>query len=82
MTNPDRNLWHKSSFSGTTNCVEVAWQKSSFSSNASNCVEVAFPQPQAVAVRDSKNATGPILSLPVGTWRAFSDLLRDDRVGQ
>jgi uncharacterized protein DUF397 len=49
------------------------WRKSSRSSEASNCVEVAFTP--AVAVRDSKNATGPTLDYPRGTWSAFLNVL-------
>ena len=54
--------WRKSSFSGGTDeCVELAiqWRKSSYSGGGNNeCVEVAGT---LVAVRDSKNPTGPIL---------------------
>lgn len=80
-----RAVWRKSSFSGTTNSVEVAfvgWQKSSFSTDASNCVEVAFAEPRRVGVRDSKNTGGPVLAVPAETWRAFAGLLRHDRTGQ
>ena len=45
------------------------WRKSSRSSNASNCVEVAFtPGP---AVRDSKNPAGPTLTFPQAAWSTF-----------
>ncbi|MPZ79397.1 MAG: DUF397 domain-containing protein [Actinophytocola sp.] len=48
----------------------TVWRKSSFSSGGnSDCVEVAFGQ-VSVAVRDSKNPTGPVLSLPEADWRA------------
>ena len=66
--------WRKSSFSEVPqgNCVEVAWRKSSFSSEpAGNCVEVAFV-PTVVAVRDSKNTTGPRLAFEPRAWRAFT----------
>ncbi len=47
------------------------WRKSSFSSDEGNCVEVAFAEPTAVAVRDSKNQDGPTLAVPVVTWHSF-----------
>lgn len=47
------------------------WRKSSFSEGAdSSCVEVAFAV-SGVAVRDSKNTTGPILAVPEHSWRRF-----------
>lgn len=49
----------------------LSWRKSSFSTDASNCVEVAFARTTAVAVRDSKNQGGPQLAVPVVTWRSF-----------
>jgi uncharacterized protein DUF397 len=66
--------WRKSSASSEPegNCVEVAWRKSSFSSEpAGNCVEVAFV-PTAVAIRDSKNTSGPTLAFDPRVWRAFT----------
>ncbi|KUM79794.1 DUF397 domain-containing protein [Streptomyces curacoi] len=35
------------------------------------CVEVARNVPGTVAVRDSKDADGPILQLTQGSWTAF-----------
>ena len=61
--------WRKSTRSSESNtCVEVAfltveWRKSSRSADSNTCVEVAFSGP-AVGLRDSKNPTGPILTLP------------------
>lgn len=49
-----------------------AWFTSSRSSGAQNCVEVAHG-PGWTAVRDSKNRTGPALTLPDRQWHAFLD---------
>jgi hypothetical protein len=49
----------------------AAWFKSSASGgNSDNCVEVAFLG-DAVLVRDSKDADGPVLLYTDGEWEAF-----------
>lgn len=68
-----RTEWRKSSYSGAGNgdCVEVGWRKSSHSGGGNgNCVEVTVDQVR-VALRDSKNATGPTLAFPSPSWRTF-----------
>jgi hypothetical protein len=72
MTNLETSVWRKSSYSGGGggNCVEVAWRTSSYSGGNGGCVEVAWPEAR-VAVRDSKNGTGPALDFPPVQWRAF-----------
>ncbi|MFI6437287.1 DUF397 domain-containing protein [Streptomyces sp. NPDC050759] len=45
--------------------------KSSHSSGNGECVEVARNRPGTIAVRDSKNADGPILQVVPGTWTTF-----------
>ena len=53
----------------------MTWRKSSFSEQPQgNCVEVAFA-PAGVAVRDSKNAGGPILTIDTTGWRALTAAL-------
>lgn len=48
------------------------WRKSSFSSgNGGACVEVAGNLPGVVAVRDSKDPSGPVLVFSPGEWEAF-----------
>jgi hypothetical protein len=62
--------WPKSSFSHSKDSVELSWRKSSFTS-PNNCVEVAWPEVQ-VAVRDSKNTDGPILTFGRATFHRFT----------
>lgn len=54
----------------------TTWRKSSFSeSGGSGCVEVAFAV-TGVSIRDSKNATGPILDVPEPSWRHLLTMTR------
>jgi hypothetical protein len=52
---------------------EFAYVKSSRSGagNGSNCVEVARNVPGVVAVRDSKDPQGPILTCSPERWTSF-----------
>lgn len=50
-------------------CAE--WQKSSYSSQSGNCVEVARNLPGLVAIRDSKEPCGAKLVVSREAWRAF-----------
>lgn len=53
------------------NITELAWFKSSYSgSQGDSCVEVAVTD-RAVHVRDSKDATGPHLTLSHDEWQRF-----------
>jgi hypothetical protein len=53
--------------------AQPAWRKSSLSGGdgGGNCVEVATNLPGLVAVRDSKDPSGPALSFTPGEWAAF-----------
>ncbi len=50
----------------------AVWCKSSRSNAQANCVEVAFLDRGAVAVRDSKDPTGGALVFNPGEWTAFT----------
>ena len=56
----------------TPDLSRAAWRKSARSDgNAGNCVEVADNLPGIVAVRDSKNPTGPALVFAPTDWHVF-----------
>nr|WP_203935561.1 DUF397 domain-containing protein [Planosporangium mesophilum] len=50
----------------------AAWRKSTKSGNNGGCVEVAFLD-DGVAVRDTKDRTGPVLVFTNHEWDAFLD---------
>ncbi|BFO21142.1 hypothetical protein SHKM778_75300 [Streptomyces sp. KM77-8] len=86
QTGPSETQWRKSSFSGPNGgeCVEctvtdgATWRTSSYSGNTGgDCVEVAPACPTgAVPVRDSKNPTGPVVTIGATAWQTFVDGLR------
>ncbi|WP_282703062.1 DUF397 domain-containing protein [Streptomyces sp. CC219B] len=49
---------------------ELTWQKSTYSAEAANCVEIATT-PTTIHIRDSKNPSGPHLTCPVTSWASF-----------
>ncbi|MFC4053523.1 DUF397 domain-containing protein [Actinomadura syzygii] len=53
----------------------ATWRKSSHSVGTSNCVEVADLHP-TIAVRDSKDPTGPALMLSRADWRIFTEAVK------
>jgi hypothetical protein len=55
-----------------TDLSGVRWRKSTRSgSNGGNCVEVTDNLPGIVAVRDSKDQAGPVLTYDSAEWAAF-----------
>jgi hypothetical protein len=54
----------------------VRWLRSSYSTGANNCVETALsrsgPWAGLLAVRDSKDATGPVLLFSPESWAGFT----------
>ncbi|MFD9277075.1 DUF397 domain-containing protein [Streptomyces mirabilis] len=62
----------------TTGLSTTRWRKSSYSNvDGGNCVEVADGFPGAVPVRDSKDTTGPVLTVQDRAWRLFVDGLKN-----
>lgn len=58
----------------------LSWRKSSYSGNGGgNCVEVARDLTHTVAVRDSKDPHGPVLTVAPIRWR---NLIADVKTGR
>lgn len=54
------------------------WRKSTYSTtNGGGCVEVATNLPGIIAVRDSKDRQGPVLTFTPAEWQAFTAGVRD-----
>ena len=63
----------------TVDLSRAKWRKSSFSGGGgSNCVEVAGAR-QVIAVRDSKDALGPVLVIGQRAWRQFAAKVKAER---
>ncbi|WP_330466630.1 DUF397 domain-containing protein [Micromonospora zamorensis] len=63
-----------------TDLSGAVWRKSTRSGdNGGNCVEVATNVPDIVAVRDSKDATGPQLTFAVQEWADFIGAAKRER---
>lgn len=73
--------WRKSSRSHNNGgCVEVAvWKKSSYSATNGGCVEV-MGLDEGVAIRDSKDPTGPTLAVTPTTWTTFLTAVKAGRL--
>ena len=79
-------VWRTSSYSGQSgNCVEVAvvpaWRTSTYSGTNGSCVEVARNLPGVVAVRDSRDRGGPVLTFSPADWEAFTNRIRVGELG-
>ena len=56
---------------------DARWRKSSRSGGCGgNCVEVAGNLPGVVAVRDSKDPSGPTLAVTPAAWSAFTTAVK------
>jgi hypothetical protein len=52
------------------------WRKSSYSNTGANCVEVARTRSGKIAVRDSKDPDGGVLSFGPDQWATFLTKIR------
>lgn len=60
-----------------TDLSRAAWRKSSYSNNGGACVEVATNLSGLVAVRDSKDPSGPSLVFDANSWQSFIRTIED-----
>nr|WP_083466743.1 DUF397 domain-containing protein [Kibdelosporangium sp. MJ126-NF4] len=73
---PDQEGNPKTTSSGFT---EATWRKSSRSADVGQCVELARTE-AGFGVRDSKNATGPVLTLTAEQGLAFLRSVKSARL--
>ncbi|MFC3502212.1 DUF397 domain-containing protein [Micromonospora krabiensis] len=60
-----------------TDLTGAVWRKSTRSGgNGGNCVEVAMNLPRVVAVRDSKDSLGAVLTFRPQAWSDFISTVR------
>ncbi|HEX3960590.1 MAG TPA: DUF397 domain-containing protein [Trebonia sp.] len=51
--------------------ARATWRTASYTQGNGSCVEVADLRGGRIAVRDTKDKTGPALVMTAGVWRAF-----------
>jgi Domain of unknown function (DUF397) len=51
------------------------WRTSSYTGGQGNCVEVADAA-RTVIVRDTKDRTGAVLTMPASAWKQFTNSLK------
>ncbi|WLS44503.1 DUF397 domain-containing protein [Micromonospora profundi] len=62
-----------------TDLTGAVWRKSTRSGgNGGNCVEVADNLPGIVAIRDSKNASGPLITFAPQAWADFIEAAKHE----
>ena len=57
---------------------KLIWFKSTASASQDSCVEVASLANYGVAVRDSKNKSGPVLHFTAEAWKTFMERIRTE----
>ncbi|OKH97744.1 DUF397 domain-containing protein [Streptomyces sp. CB02923] len=61
--------------------LPVAWWKSTYSDSGAQCVECGIVDAHTVAVRDSKDPSGPALQFSRGRLAAFVSAVAAGRLG-
>lgn len=56
---------------------QLNWRKSARSNDQGLCVEFAEVDNGNIALRDSKNPAGPVLTFTLDEWRAFAGGVKD-----
>jgi hypothetical protein len=56
------------------------WQISSYSGDQGNCVETAELPDGGMAVRDTKNRDGGMLTFDRSAWSEFIDAIKEGRI--
>jgi hypothetical protein len=51
--------------------ARATWRTASYTQGNGSCVEVADLRGRRIAVRDTKDRTGPALVMTADAWRAF-----------
>jgi Domain of unknown function (DUF397) len=59
----------------------AVWRKSAYSGQDGNCVEIATNLPSDVAVRDSKNPDGPVITFTHSVWATFIQRIKAEDFG-
>jgi uncharacterized protein DUF397 len=60
---------------------QLHWFKSTRSNGSGACVEIAHARPGVIAVRDSKDPYGPVISVAGTAFAALVDQVKTGRLG-
>ncbi len=60
--------------------ARALWRKSTRSNGSGACVEVARNLPGIVAIRDSKDPSGPALTVTPEDWVSFTTAVRGNQL--